>query len=579
LATNPDAAGHSADPADTPTRGNGADARSGETPGGRGDPRRGDTPRVERPRRAASSDAFLSRPRVGDQLGPFRLLEILGEGGSGVVYRAEHRYLGRPVAIKVLLPELTRRPEMVRRFFQEALAVNKARHPNIIDVTDVVAGKQAPPYIVMELLQGIDLASYINRKAPASPAAMMGIVTQILDALGAVHALGIVHRDLKPENVFLVPDGDGWRVKLLDFGIAKFLHDEDSRRRTGSGNVLGTPAYMPLEQLHGLQVDHRADIYALGVVIYELLSGRLPFETSPSEQAGGPDLLIEPKPPSARAARELREPIPAALDAVVMRCLEDLPAHRFQTVADLRHALEAAVASPARPAEALPAARVAAPSPTPAGALLDEAEPVSALAPLRAVTAPAAPAPAPHPASAPAPAATPTLRRGVLVAVLAAVVLAAAGLAVKLWPTPEAPAPASPPRVGTAPPVGVDAGPQVTPLPRVVVASDPGGAAVVDALTGAPLGTTPCEVEVPTGRTRTVRLRRAGHAEVTATIAPGGPATTVQLPAVEAPPPPERTAARPPAPRGRPRPGGPEARPAERPAARVTDQGILDPFK
>ena len=314
-----------------------------------------ETPKIDRARKKPRQPNWVAKPKVGDKLGSFRLLKLLGEGGAGVVFRAEHSFLKRPVAIKVLHPELYLRPAMVARFFQEALAVNRARHPNITDITDGGGGESYPPFIVMELLEGEDLGDYIDKYAPAPVSLTAQVVTQICDALSVVHGLGIVHRDLKPENIFLAGlDGeDRFTVKLLDFGIAKFLDSEENRRRTWSGNVLGTPAYMPLEQLHGLPVDHRADIYAVGVVIYELLTGRLPFEVDSVDDLASQRLTLEPPPPSTRTVRPPPEPISPALDRVVLRCLTDDPTKRFQSVAELRKAFVAATQeSETSPAEA-----------------------------------------------------------------------------------------------------------------------------------------------------------------------------------------------------------------------------------
>lgn len=303
------------------------------------------TPRVDRAvRKVRAQKTWVAKPRVGDKLGSFRLLELLGEGGAGAVFRAEHTFLKRPVAIKVLHPELYLDSSMVARFFQEALAVNRARHRNLIDITDVVAGENFPPFIVMELLEGEDLGDYIDEHAPIALSWVHAIVVQICDALATVHDLGIVHRDLKPENIFLMDIGEEIpTVKLLDFGIAKFLDNEDNRRRTWSGSILGTPAYMPLEQIHGLRVDHRADIYALGVVIYELLAGRLPFDMDSVEALVESLTALEPLPPSVRPVAPVPETIPSAVDRLVIRCLAVDPSKRFDSVTDLSAAFTEAM--------------------------------------------------------------------------------------------------------------------------------------------------------------------------------------------------------------------------------------------
>lgn len=541
-----------------------------------------ETPRLQRPQRKRRPAQWNAKPKVGDKLGAFRLLQVLGEGGAGAVYRAEHDFLKRPVAIKVLHPELSARPGMVARFFQEALAVNKARHPNIIDITDVVASETSPPYIVMELLVGEDLGDYIDKYSPVAVSEAIPILRQICDAMATVHDLGIVHRDLKPENIFLVTkpkqnsSGQGASgqdssvpiVKLLDFGIAKFLHSDENRRRTWSGGVLGTPAYMPMEQLHGLPVDHRADIYALGVVTYEMLTGRLPFEIDSMEDLSNQRLTLEPPPPSTRPIHHPPEPITPAIDRVVLRALNDDPSKRFQHVLDYRSALLDAL-------EAASADEAATPPHT------DLAPEVHAPAPPDDATAPPLAALPPLPSASP----EPRRKRGRrwLVSSAAALLL---GLGALIWlqrRSPDSPRPPSERQV-----VGQGRAQVSTARSRaasIQILSHPSHARIHAGDTGAFLGQTPAAVPVTAGQARILDLRLPGHKTMRITVTPDGP-NPVQVwlePLALAPRTAPTDATAPPRSRIQIRyvRVRDRARPAPRPRStlrNVSDQGIVDPF-
>jgi serine/threonine-protein kinase len=280
---------------------------------------------------------------VGDRLGPYRLESLIAQGGTGAVFRAIHLRLEREVAIKVLNPDLREQPEVIRRFFMEALAVNRIRHPNIVDITDLVQDRVHPPYMVMELLQGESLASYIRNNAPVVPAQAVAIITPVCDALAAVHRVNIVHRDLKPENIFLTLDRKGRpRPKLLDFGIAKYMAPEDALI-TRTGELVGTPDYMSPEQVYGKDVDHRTDVYALGVILYELLTGRALFSSSELLDLLGKQLYEDPRPPSQSTTRRSANAIPPELDNVVLRCLAKKPEDRIQSMGRLKALLRGAV--------------------------------------------------------------------------------------------------------------------------------------------------------------------------------------------------------------------------------------------
>ena len=220
---------------------------------------------------------------IGTLLGNYRILELIGEGGMGRVYIAEHIKLGRRVAMKMLRPELASNAVTVARFFAEARAVNQISHENIVEITDFLEQPGGDNCIIMELLRGADLGRLIERKGVLSLPRALDIAGQIANALATVHAAGIVHRDLKPDNIFLIERGGNPDfVKLVDFGVAK-LTDPTGRRglamhTTAAGQIIGTPEYMSPEQAGGQEVDHRTDIYALGVIFYEMVTGRLPFQ-------------------------------------------------------------------------------------------------------------------------------------------------------------------------------------------------------------------------------------------------------------------------------------------------------------
>jgi serine/threonine-protein kinase len=273
-------------------------------------------------------------PRVAE-LGSFRLVERLGDGGMGAVYRAVHERLGRVVAIKLLHRDLTSDRGLVGRFFAEARAANTIRHEHVVEVYDFVeAGDDV--YFVMEYLRGKDLHDTIHRSSSASsvgarravglePARAAHILEQIAAALHATHARNIVHRDLKPENVFLA-ERDGRRdfVKIFDFGVAKL--DRGDGRATVQGAVLGTPEYMAPEQASGGAIDGRADLYSLGCIAYEMLTRRQIF-------GGGmqPEILMRQMSFTPPSVRTYAPEVPAALDAAIMRALDKDPARRPQT--------------------------------------------------------------------------------------------------------------------------------------------------------------------------------------------------------------------------------------------------------
>jgi len=274
----------------------------------------------------------------GDRAGEYLILGTIASGGCGTVYTAEHRVLGRKAAVKVLHSQLATSPEMVERFVREARVVNRIRHPNIVDIYEFGELGDKRPYFVMELLEGTSLASIVERRGRLTPAQALSYVEPVCDALRAAHAAGVVHRDLKASNVAVVKDGDPPRVKLLDFGIAKLVRTAPGERGlTAVGQRIGTPYAMAPEQIRGGAIDTRVDIYALGVLLYQLLTGRYPFISGDPVEMERLHVEAPPPRPSAMA------PVSPEIDSVVLRCMEKDAARRYPDVGAFTDALRAAV--------------------------------------------------------------------------------------------------------------------------------------------------------------------------------------------------------------------------------------------
>ena len=275
---------------------------------------------------------------LGRSVGNYQLTSKIGEGGMGTVYLARHVTLGRPAAVKVLLPELSVNPDIVTRFFNEARAATAIRSPGIIEVYDFGFLDERCAYIVMEYLEGESLGARIHRGRSTVMAALT-IVRAIARALQAAHELGIVHRDLKPDNVFLVTDPDlpsGERVKLLDFGIAKLASSVNETNHTRTGTVIGTPTYMAPEQCRGAgTIDHRADLYALGCVAYEMLCGVPPFVAEGAGDLIARHLYFQPQP-----LRAHRPDLRGEIEEFVLWLLQKDPGARPGTALDVIQAVD-----------------------------------------------------------------------------------------------------------------------------------------------------------------------------------------------------------------------------------------------
>ena len=277
---------------------------------------------------------------IGTTAGNYRILDKISDGGMGSVYRAEHALIGRLVAVKVLLPELTGNREIVDRFFREAKATTAIKHPGIVEVFDFGYLDSGLAYIVMELLEGMTLARRIKMRGAMPEGEAASLLRGVCSSLAAAHDKGIVHRDLKPDNLFLVQDLDipnGERIKLLDFGIAKLTDIGSAHAATKTGAVMGTPTYMSPEQCRGSgDVDARADIYSLGCIFYQLLTGKPPFANEGASEVIGMHLYVQPEPPSRHALG-----ISPDTEALVMAMLSKDPKGRPQSARELAQAFSA----------------------------------------------------------------------------------------------------------------------------------------------------------------------------------------------------------------------------------------------
>jgi tRNA A-37 threonylcarbamoyl transferase component Bud32 len=408
--------------------------------------------------------------RLGQTVGNYRLVRQLGAGGMGAVYMAEHTLIGKKVALKVLHRELAQDREVVARFFNEARAVNQIGHEHIVDITDF-GQSGGDHFFVMELLSGRSLAEVLAKEKRLAPPRALAIAAQIADALAAAHAAGVIHRDLKPENVLLVNrHGDRDFVKLLDFGLAKLL-DGKHGKLTKAGVVLGTPQYMSPEQCESRTVDARSDVYALGVLLYQMVTGAVPFDGQTMAE-----ILVkhvhEPPPPP--------RDVPPAVEAILMRCLAKAPAARYGSMIELREAVREAAAGLAPAVTSRPASRPA----LPASPRRREKRRLLSGLPL-------------------------VLGLVGLVAGVASVIVTLARqppaeqpLAARPLALPAPAADAAPARVVVEPLVG-----------SVTVTTQPPGAQIVDEQTGSTLGVTPARLDLERGRELPVLLRLPGYGE------------------------------------------------------------------
>jgi len=268
----------------------------------------------------------------------YRVIRKLGEGGMGSVYLAEHVVIEKKLVLKVLSPELAGRQDLVARFLQEARSASRIGHENVIDISDFGQSAEGFVYIAMEYLEGKDLGQVVRAEGALAWPRVRDIVMQICRALRAAHDKGIVHRDMKPENIFLIQrEGRPEFVKILDFGIAKIMGlDPNGPRLTRTGMIFGTPEYMAPEQAEGKEADHRVDIYAVGCIIYHLLTGQTPFLADNFMAMLTKHLMEDPVPPSVRRP-DLA--ITGEMDALVGKALEKDRDQRYQSMAEFLEAV------------------------------------------------------------------------------------------------------------------------------------------------------------------------------------------------------------------------------------------------
>jgi eukaryotic-like serine/threonine-protein kinase len=436
--------------------------------------------------------------------GRYRLLSPLGEGGMGVVYLAEHLGLRKSVAVKLLRGELSRDPTFARRFEQEAIAASQIGHEHIVNVTDLGRTPTGELFYVMELLEGESLGALLLREHFLPLWRAVPILTQVCQALEAAHARGIVHRDVKPQNVMLPRrQGKADFVKVVDFGISKVMQGPPGSGLTETGSILGTANYMAPEQAAGGTVDARADVYALGVLTYEVCTGSLPFRGDNTFATMLLHLEATAEPPSRRRP-DLG--LPPELDALVLSALAKDPAAR-PTLETFRTALEAL--APGRvPLQLTPAMATGLASALPP-AVTEPFEPtVVSTRSLESVHR--------------------NRRGGLLVGGVGALLLLGG---VGLWAVTSRGPAGAPPAVSA--PVAQSAPPPAPARPRLSITSRPEGATVT--LGGRVLGVTPLELERPDGDAGPLRLTLVGHTPKELEHLPEGERLEVTL---EKPPPP-----------------------------------------
>lgn len=467
---------------------------------------------------------------TGQTFGNFQVVRLLGEGGFGEVYEAENPFLQRRAAVKVLHAGMVQDPELVRRFLNEARAASAIRHPNIVDVFDAGVTPDGEPYILMEFLEGDSLQKIILQQGKMNLPTVQEIARQAGSALSAAHLAGIVHRDLKPENLYLISDANtplGFRVKVLDFGIAKVKHGGElgSTLKTQAGLLMGSPAYMSPEQCRdSSDVDHRTDIYSLGIIVYEMLAGIPPFSSKSATEMLVLQMTANP-PPLRQHVPDLPENVEQAVARALSKDRELRYSNVDYFVGALAGSYPAATSQGSAPSAVADLADRKTTSETGTGAGHDGASSTGPSGPLSSRFG-LTPAPVPIPGTTHittlsratgetravdlsdeelAPMRRRPSTRWPLVAVLVAGLAAAA--AFTLWRREAAPVPAAAPSGTPAVAVAVPAA-----TVRMSVRSDPPGATVFDTQQGTSLGVTPLEKSYPQGNeTLALLLRLDGY--------------------------------------------------------------------
>jgi serine/threonine protein kinase len=278
-------------------------------------------------------------PKLTGQIlsGRYELIEVLGVGGMGTVYRARQTSMNRFVAVKILSPQFSQNPQMIRRFEKEARVVSKLSHPNTVSVFDYGQSGEAL-YLVMELLEGQTLKEFLKLKGPLRPKVAVHLITQIVRSLHQAHRVGIVHRDIKPANIFVLNiNGDNQFAKVLDFGVAKLIQSSTEETVTQAGGIIGTPKYMAPEQAQSMEIDERCDLYSVGVLLFEMLVGTAPYDGDnpigilmQHAQGAIPALV---KPFEAKTSY-------GQLELIVSRCLQKHPDDRYRNADELLNAID-----------------------------------------------------------------------------------------------------------------------------------------------------------------------------------------------------------------------------------------------
>ncbi|MGD8540396.1 MAG: serine/threonine-protein kinase, partial [Candidatus Aminicenantes bacterium] len=257
----------------------------------------------------------------------YEIIEELGKGGMGRVYRVEDTKLKQEVALKLIKPEIAKDKKTIERFRNELKIARNIRHKNVCGMFDLGEADGAR-FITMEYVSGEDLKSFIRRAAPLSTSRTISIAKQVCDGLAEAHRLGVIHRDLKPNNIMIDKDGN---VRIMDFGIARSL---EAKGITGAGVMIGTPEYMSPEQVEGKETDQRSDIYSIGVILYEMVTGRVPFEGDTPFTVGVKHKSETPKDP-----RDINTQIPEDISRVILKCLEKEKDKRYQSAGEVRSEL------------------------------------------------------------------------------------------------------------------------------------------------------------------------------------------------------------------------------------------------
>jgi eukaryotic-like serine/threonine-protein kinase len=490
-------------------------------------------------------------PLVGALVGGrYRVRALLGEGGMGQVYLAVHEAIEKKVALKVLRPQLSNKRDIVTRFQQEAISASRIKHPNVLDVFDFGQLDDGCCFLAMELLEGHDLSVELAQGQPLTPIRAVAIALQVARALGAAHAAGVVHRDLKPENVFLQrrPDASE-EVKLVDFGIAQLraadgaaLSEPRRRRLTRTGMIFGTPEYMAPEQAAGLNADRRVDIYSLGILLYEMLTGSVPF-TGDTFLGVCAAQINQPLPPLQSLLPSLV--VSPMLQGVIERMLAKRPDDRFQSIQEVLSDLGATpeARGVGRSADTVLAGTAIAPVrsphtlvyrsplPPPRG----DADTLPAAAAVKVATTPLAAEAAPG--RPPKSRTTLLVSAGAVMALLAAVLVAVPRLQPKAHPaaspaSTEAPATSRPAKPGpsASPAATSSAAPIVAPTGaiRLAVETEPPGAVLFK--DGAQVcDATPCEVLAKPEETLELVARKGPAQGRTKVIAQRDQRVTIRL--------------------------------------------------